>query len=537
MTSVGTPVRWHPLKRLFARVFAVFGGLLVAMTVVYGLLIVPLQQDSLLKILYSQGATVSRSIIQACSDAMVTDDFGFMVEHNVQVLKNNQSILQVMIVPKAGNVLQISPTEWMARAQSGTDLPPGAVKAETYDLVTDGAGNSFYRYTMPIRFSGLDWGVLRVDFDTREYRANMNAMYVQLAISSGLALLSILPIGYFFALRLTRPIATISQAAARVAEGDLSVRADVNRDDEIGQLGRSFNQMVDALRQSQSRLQNYNQKLENEVAERTQALDELNRTLDQRVHDEIAKRKEQETLLIQQSRMAAMGEMIGNIAHQWRQPLNALSLVLQNIRMQQQMGRLTNESMARMENKAGQLVLRMSSTIDEFRNFFKPSKMAVAFDVSENIEAALNIMEGVLENHGIQVTTELEDSLQVFGVAGELSQVVLNLLSNAKDALLANRPHEPSLQIRAAKVGDRIQIAIEDNGGGIDPANIDKVFEPYFTTKEAGQGTGIGLYMSKMIVENNLHGQLLVTNTAAGARFTLDLPEAVDFVPSARMGL
>ena len=109
---------------------------------------------------------------------------------------------------------------------------------------------------------------------------------------------------------------------------------------------------------------------------------------------------------------------------------------------------------------------------------------------------------------------------------GEFSQVVLNLLSNAKDAVLASKQGQPHILIRAQGLGDRIQISVEDNGGGIDPDILDKIFEPYFTTKEEGKGTGIGLYMSKMIVENNMNGRLRVANGAEGACFTIDLPAA-----------
>jgi C4-dicarboxylate-specific signal transduction histidine kinase len=284
--------------------------------------------------------------------------------------------------------------------------------------------------------------------------------------------------------------------------------------------------MVDALQQSRDQLQDYNQALERKVAERTHALDELNRTLDQRVHDEIDKRKQQENLLIHQSRLAAMGEMIGAIAHQWRQPLNALSLVMQNIRMQHAMGTLTEQSMARMQEKSGRLVNRMSSTIDEFRNFFKPGKHAEPFRLAQAMRASADIMEGVFKNHAIELVLQCDESLELLGVQGEFAQVVLNLLSNAKDALLDTKQPAPHIILHAERVGTRIHIAVEDNGGGIAPDVLDKVFDPYFTTKEEGKGTGIGLYMSKMIVENNMNGRLQVVNTSEGARFTLDIPTA-----------
>lgn len=511
-------------NRIFLRVFAVFGSLLVGMTVIYGLLIIPLQQDSLLKVMYSQAATVTRSIIQACSDAMLTDDFGFIVEHNLQVLQNNKSIQSVVIFPKRGAAVRIAPQGWDMDGNGSEKLFPEAFERESFGLIQDTSGQSFYRYSAPIRFSGVVWGVIRMDFSTVEYDTNIRDMYRRLALISMLVVLVVLSAGYFFAAWLTRPIVNISEAASRVARGDLAARVDIRRNDEIGQLSASFNQMVDALQQSRDQLQNSNLELERKVAERTHALDDLNRTLDQRVHDEIDKRKQQESLLIHQSRLAAMGEMIGAIAHQWRQPLNALSLVMQNIRMQHAMGTLTEQSMARMQEKSGLLVERMSSTIDEFRNLFKPSKNAEAFNLAQSMRSAADLLDGVFKNHSIELAIVCDDSISLYGIPGEFYQVILNLLANAKDALLESRQSHPYVLLRASRAGQRIHIDVEDNGGGIAPEILNKVFEPYFTTKEEGKGSGIGLYMSKMIVENNMQGRLSVANTREGACFTLDVP-------------
>ena len=517
------PLRWLPGNRMFVRVFFVFGSLLLAMTALYAMLIIPLQQDSLLKVMYSQAATVSRSIIQASSDAMLTDDFGFIVEHNLQVLKNNKSMQSVVITPKRGTGMRIAPEGWTMLDRSTAELPPTAFETETYGIVKDTAGVFHYSYSTPVRFSGATWGAIRIDFDTSEYKANIDEMYRQLLYISILVVLAILPVGYFFALWLTRPIATISEAASRVALGDLDAHVNIKRTDEIGQLSRSFNQMVDALQRSRDQLEFYNQELERKVAERTQELDELNRTLDQRIRDEIAKRKEQETLLIHQSRLAAMGEMIGAIAHQWRQPLNALSLVMQNIRMQHRMGTLTEASMTRMQEKSEQLVQRMSATIDEFRNFFKPSKHAEGFNLAQILRSSADIMDGVFRNHSIGISIDCDEDIELFGIPGEFSQVILNLLGNAKDAVLESRQAVPSIRIKVARVNDRIDIYVEDNGGGIPAEILNKIFEPYFTTKEEGKGSGIGLYMSKMIVENNMNGRLVAANTGEGARFTINL--------------
>ncbi len=516
-------LRWLPAHRMFMRVFLVFGSLLLAMTALYGMLIVPLQQDSLLKVMYSQADIVSRSIIQACSEAMITDDFGFIVEHNLQVLQNNRNIRSVLITPKRGTTIRIAPEGWAMQESDPQAAPDQTLEHAAYGIVSNADGTTHYRYSTPIRFSGLSWGSIEINFATTEYDANTREMYKQLLLISMLVVLAILPVGYFFALWLIRPIADISHAASRVAQGDLNAHVDIARQDEIGQLSRSFNQMVDALQESRTRVRFYNQELEQKVAERTHELDELNRTLDQRVRDEISKRKEQETLLIHQSRLAAMGEMIGAIAHQWRQPLNALSLVMQNIRLQHGSGRLTEQSMARMQEKSEQLVQRMSSTIDDFRDFFKPDKHAVTFNLAQVIRSSAGIMDGVFNNHCIALSIDCGDDIEVFGIPGEFSQVILNLLSNAKDAVQDTHQRSPRIQVHASRDGDLVRICVDDNGGGIAPEVMARIYEPYFTTKNEGKGSGIGLYMSKMIVENNMHGRLEASNTDEGTRFTIEL--------------
>jgi signal transduction histidine kinase len=522
-SAAGTQ-NWRKGNRIFLRVFVIFGSLQLALTALYGLFVIPLQQESLLKVMYSQAATVSRSIIQASVDAMLTDDFGFIVEHNLQVLQNNKSIEAVVIVPKRGTPMRIVPEGWLMDERFRADLPGNAGEVESYGIITDPDGSRHYRYAAPIKFSGVTWGAILIDFDTGDYDLNIKESYRQLGLVASLALLIILTGGYFFARWLTLPIATISQAASDVAGGNLDAHVDLRRNDEIGQLSSNFNLMVAALRESRARLQNYSLDLERKVTERTRALDELNQTLDQRVRDEIAMRKAQENLLIHQSRLAAMGEMIGAIAHQWRQPLNALSLVLQNVQMQHRLGTLTTESMQRMSEKATTLIDRMSHTIDDFRNFFKPNKVAESFNLASVIRSAAEIMEGVLKNHNIELALECDESIDLFGFSGEFSQVVLNLLGNAKDALLATKRSAARIDVRARRDGDRILIQVEDNGGGIDPAIIHKIFEPYFTTKEEGKGSGIGLYMSKMIVESNMGGAIVAENVAGGARFTIVLP-------------
>ncbi len=250
----------------------------------------------------------------------------------------------------------------------------------------------------------------------------------------------------------------------------------------------------------------------------------LNKKLQIEVEKEIKKQREQEQILIQQSKLAAMGEMIGNIAHQWRQPLNALGLVMQNIQFAYQQGDLDEKFMDKAVLKINTLTSNMSKTIDDFRNFFKPNKTKSYFKINETIEKTIFLLESTFEHYNIKIQRDLSGDIELFGFSSEFSQSILNILSNAKDALIETNPENKKIVVKSYKKDEIAIIEIEDNAGGIDTKIKDKIFEPYFTTKEEGKGTGIGLYMTKTIIENNMQGRLEVENIRDGIKFIMKLP-------------
>ncbi len=247
----------------------------------------------------------------------------------------------------------------------------------------------------------------------------------------------------------------------------------------------------------------------------------------ERIQLERQKGQQNEQMLIQQSRQAAMGEMIGNIAHQWRQPLNALGLVLQNIHFTYQMDDLTDEFMEQSVEKGKNLTSNMSKTIDDFRDFFKPNKLKENFNVCQTIENTIDLIEASYKNSNIELQVDLDENIELQGYPSEFSQVVLNIISNAKDALIEHRADDRVIKIVSFSKDGQAIITIEDNAGGIPEDIINKIFDPYFSTKEEGKGTGIGLYMSKTIVETNMGGKLSVENADNGAVFTVVFYEAL----------
>lgn len=268
----------------------------------------------------------------------------------------------------------------------------------------------------------------------------------------------------------------------------------------------------------------YDKKVAEAVDRRMECLQDDITELQRKLREEYTKNSKKDQMMIRQSRLAAMGEMISNIAHQWRQPLNALALTIQDIEDSYKHNEITDEYINDTVDKSMELIQHMSVTIDDFRNFYKANKDIVAFSLSRAIDEAMKIISASLKNSSIDVVIERKEDVTVRGYPNEFSQVILNILSNSKDALLENTPTGREIVITIDKTDtEKGRITITDNGGGIPGDIVDNVFDPYFTTKEQGKGTGIGLYMSKTIIESNMGGKIDVYNTGSGTKVILEL--------------
>jgi len=264
---------------------------------------------------------------------------------------------------------------------------------------------------------------------------------------------------------------------------------------------------------------------------KTAELKELNIHLQNKIREEVEKNREKDKIMYQHSRLAAMGEMVGNIAHQWRQPLNAMTVLIQSFAIKNMTGKLTDDFIERQVEEGLRLSKIMSNTIDNFRNFFAPNKSREYFYLKESIEDTIELAQ----EKDINITIKCEKDIKIYGYQNEFSQVILNLLSNAVDSF-NNSPksiYNKNILIEAKRdKKDSVNILFIDNGGGIDEAIIDRIFEPYFTTKHKSTGTGIGLYMSKQIIEKQMKGKLKAENITMNfdhesficAKFEISLP-------------
>ncbi|MCF6200590.1 MAG: HAMP domain-containing histidine kinase [Hydrogenimonas sp.] len=358
---------------------------------------------------------------------------------------------------------------------------------------------------------------------SREYIAIL-MVYVAVAV------LFIALFAALFAWKLTRPITHLTSVARTIAQsgGRERVKIEIDTSDEIEELAKSIEKMLDILLKSRQEIESFAQKLEIEVEKKTKDLKRLNESLEKKVQDGIKELRKKDETMIQQTKLAEMGEMLGAIAHQWRQPLNALALNIQMLEDMVLSNELNEKSVDEFIEKNMETIKFMSKTIDDFKNFYRIDKDKRRFDLKMAIEETIALQKPQLEARNVTIKTNLCDGIEVYGYKNEFKQVILNLISNARDAIEQKESKEGEfagnivIELKRADNGFAV-VKISDNAGGVPKKIKNRIFEPYFTTKEEGKGTGLGLHMSKMIIEQKLDGTLRYVEGEEGAIFEIVL--------------
>ncbi|MAD42883.1 MAG: two-component sensor histidine kinase [Arcobacter sp.] len=297
------------------------------------------------------------------------------------------------------------------------------------------------------------------------------------------------------------------------ANNQLDYRIKVDSDDEIGNLENSFNEMaskIDILLKEQNEL---NEHLEESVNKKTKELIEINEDLENRIKKVVLKNRQKDAQLIQNNKMASIGEMISMIIHQWKQPLNAISMINSSAELRVLIGKNSDEELKKDNLAIKKQVELMSSTMEDFRNFFK-NKVKTEYVVSSMIKKSLKLIQKIYNYQGIFIKYEVEDGFKeakTLGYENEIIQVMINVLNNSRDAILINKSEIKTIDVNCSIKNDDLIISIQDYAGGISDEIKSNIFDAYFTTKEKDDGTGLGLYMVKTILEK-VNGTITLEN-------------------------
>lgn len=408
-------------------------------------------------------------------------------------------------------------------------FPKKEVDALTIQEMND---KSNFIISLPIVMN-TKWGEIHIVYslDTlkeevrkaEEYKKEkIRSSVIKALYTSAFLALVLLLFSYIFAKKLISPILILTDTAKKIANGNLEISdklSAIQTNDEIGLLSASFIDMSQKLDRSYKELNVLNKNLE----QKTLQLQELNASLEERVAQKVAQITEQEKMMISQSRLAAMGEMVSMIAHQWRQPLATATLMIANEKIKSMTAGKEPVESELILDRISDKITYLSNMIDDFQTFFKPNKSTEKISTCTLIARMQHIIQTRLLLENVQMDIQPCDDELIETYANEVVQVLINIINNAIDVLVERNADERHIWIQVENSQKDVTIKIKDNGGGIANEIINNVFDPYFSTKSKN-GTGLGLYMAKMIIEKHVGGTLNVANVENGAQFTIVLP-------------
>lgn len=335
-----------------------------------------------------------------------------------------------------------------------------------------------------LAFSKLSNGwILGITQPTKEVFSPTRGLILVLILLTLICIVLTIVFGLYFSRRLSKPIMNASDQLKLLELGDYTHDIPtefLNRKDDIGEFHNAILSIQSEMKKEA----------------------DLNR--------------EKDIMLIYQSKQAKIGEMVGNISHQWKQPLNTINLILLNLYEDYQLKELTDEEFKSTIDKLMNIVRNMSETIKDFTDFLKPNREITEFDLKESVDLALNLMEASLKYHNITVEVTVDKGLRMMGYQNEFSHVLFNILNNARDAILESNVEQKLIQVKAGLSDGNVLLEITNRGNHIPEETLKKLFEPYFTTKNERDGTGIGLYISKIIIEQRMNGHIELENVDYG---------------------
>ena len=490
-------------------------------------------QNQMLKNLKSLSNTIAINSRQA---VLSNDIIG--LEEIITSVKSYPNVRYAMILDIQGKVLAHTDSSKLGYFTSDK-LSTKLLRTDKKDQLLNNDSLSIdYAYPIFVDKEFLGW--VRISFDKHQLLHSTNTVYLEGFFYTLLAILVGLFIAFFMSKGLTHSLIHLKNVIHSTMHGKRQMRALITRNDEVGHLAQEFNLMLETLEnrendlnQSQSKLEQLNISLEDRVEQKTKELMQLNEHLEERIDKEVQKNKNQIQTMIIQERHAQLGEMVSMIAHQWRQPLSAIAILTSTLRVRTELISLESKeeqiafttSVQKKMIDIEALTKNLTETIDTFRDFYKPQKNMTLCFPEQLINQSLEILEGSLKTLDIKVTVDNQSLCQISISLNEMMQVIINIIKNASDNFIEKKVAEPEIDITARDSQEYVEILISDNGGGLPLNVLEKIFDPYFTTKEELNGTGLGLYMSKTIIQEHHHGHLIASNYKNGLCFTIQLPK------------
>jgi len=477
----------------------------------------PYQRKAIEEGMNSQAKSIATSIDQVTATAIITEDYGAVVEHCMRVVKESPSVLYVVITRNDGFSLINIPKGWKQEKLTGLWNPSTDRVTTSQFINSDLVNEDVFHYSYPFKYSGIDWGWIHLGLSLKQYNADINKMYKRNIMLALLCILIGMVVSFIFARRLTNPIKMLDKVTEQVAEGDLTVKADVSTGDELERLAASFNKMTEALAKSQGELiaskealQNGRDELEARVKERTIELEMINKQLQQKTGDLIRSNEELEQFAYVAS-------------HDLQEPLRMVTSYVQLLerRYKDKLDKDANEFIDFAVDGA----TRMHSLINDLLTYSRVGTRGKSLEPTDSetvLHLSLNNLRTAVEESGAELSY---DSLpKVMSDSSQLEQLFQNLIGNA---IKFRGKEPPRIHISASPNGNRWVFSVRDNGIGIESEFKDRIFVIFqrLHGKDKYPGTGIGLAVCKKIVERHGGRIWVESELGKGATFYFTLPK------------
>lgn len=509
-------------SKLFYKVFLIIFFNLVILLLFLTIYLITDKKNSLEKEFLSKASNIVTSIIVATSDAFVVEDLTYLLEYNLVYLAENKNVETIIIEGKnEKQLLVMSRDKWNFVTKNQVKFSNSEKNRDRVEILVD--FNKGEYYVFPIKISGLLFGKIYISLNKESYMNAFNRLYFDFMILALLFIIMSLLLAFLIARYFTKPIIDLNNIVKEITQNkEFSKRIGILSDNEIGELGKSFNKMMDSIEKHHFLLHSLNERLEEKVEKRTAELKKLNMELDKRINLAVLKYEKQFSLLVQQSRLVAMSEIISVLAHQWRQPLNALGIIIQNIEFLNELDLIEKEKLRDNCKDSSRMIYSMSNTINQV-TFLLNETTYEEFDILTTIQEIVELFRKMFEERKIKMVLSNINNNQtlLYGEKQEFVQLFISILMNSYDVLSLNCIPNAMVEINIKQGNKKVIIEILDNGGGVDEKLLEKIYEPYFSTKNNENGSGLGLYIAKMIIEKKFNGKIITKNHLKGLKTTL----------------